>query len=167
MLIPTKHHIAKVMSWYLDKMLDNNVLEMTLCCLKEAALRMTSFKYWILEILYSSFFQLVLPLRQSYLMQTESPTLLNLLVTDHELEYGESYTGTVYELDVWTRPWHRNFYFLRTLLSHMTLTLNFLLLCIYEHVSRCNIYIRKHLFQLLTHEILFCSSNIMLESDPV
>lgn len=150
-------------------MLDNNVLEMTLCCLKEAALRMTSFKYWILEILYSSFFQLVLPLRQSYLMQTESPTLLNLHVTDHELEYGESYTGTVVSLRIRCvdKTLTQNFYFLRALLSHMTLKLYFLLLCIYEHASRCNIYIRKHLFQLLTHEILFCSSNIMLESDPV
>ena len=33
-------------------------------------------------------------------MQTESPTLLNLLVTDHELEYGESYTGTVVSLRI-------------------------------------------------------------------
>ena len=40
--------------------------------------------------------------RQSYLMQTELLTILNELDTDYELEYSESYTGTVvqiYEVD--------------------------------------------------------------------
>ena len=49
---------------------------------------------------YSSLSQLA---RQSYLMQRELPTILNELDTDHELEYSESYTGTVvqiYEVDV-------------------------------------------------------------------
>ena len=41
---------------------------------------------------YSSLSQLA---RQSYLMQTELPTILNELDTDYELEYCESYTGTV------------------------------------------------------------------------
>ena len=42
--------------------------------------------------LYSSLSQLA---RQSYLMQTELPTMLNVLDTDYQLEYSESYTGTV------------------------------------------------------------------------
>ena len=33
--------------------------------------------------------------RQSYLMRTELPTMLNVLDTDYQLEYSESYTGTV------------------------------------------------------------------------
>ena len=33
--------------------------------------------------------------RQSFLMQTELPTLLN--VTDYELQYSESYTGTIHQ----------------------------------------------------------------------
>ena len=41
---------------------------------------------------YSSLSQLA---RQSHLMQTELPTILNVLDTDYELEYSESYTGTV------------------------------------------------------------------------
>lgn len=35
--------------------------------------------------------------RQSYLMQTELHTMLNMLDTDYELEYSESYTGTVHQ----------------------------------------------------------------------
>ena len=42
--------------------------------------------------LYSSLSQLT---RQSFLMQTELPTLLN--VTDYELQYSESYTGTIHQ----------------------------------------------------------------------
>ena len=42
--------------------------------------------------LYSSLSQLA---RQSYLMQTELPTMLNVPDTDYQREYGESYTGTV------------------------------------------------------------------------
>ncbi|RMX42465.1 hypothetical protein pdam_00010883 [Pocillopora damicornis] len=34
---------------------------------------------------------------QSYLMQTELPTILNVLETDYELEYSEIYTGTVHQ----------------------------------------------------------------------
>ena len=30
-------------------------------------------------------------------MQTELPTILNVLETDYELEYSEIYTGTVYQ----------------------------------------------------------------------
>ena len=42
--------------------------------------------------MYSSLSQLT---RQSFLMQTELPTLLN--VTDYELQYSESYTGTIHQ----------------------------------------------------------------------
>ena len=42
--------------------------------------------------LYSSLSQLA---RQAYLMQTELPTMLNVLDTDYQPEYSESYTGTV------------------------------------------------------------------------
>jgi len=41
--------------------------------------------------LYSSLSQLP---RQSVLMQTELPTLLNVLETDYELQYSESYTDS-------------------------------------------------------------------------
>ena len=30
-------------------------------------------------------------------MQTELPTLLNVLETDYELQYSESYTGTIHQ----------------------------------------------------------------------
>ena len=42
--------------------------------------------------LYSSLSQLA---RHSYLMQTELPTMLNVLDTNYQLEFSESYTGTV------------------------------------------------------------------------
>ena len=42
--------------------------------------------------LYSSLSQLA---RHSYLMQTELPTMLNVLDTNYHLEFNESYTGTV------------------------------------------------------------------------
>ena len=42
--------------------------------------------------LYSSLSQLA---RYSYLMQTELPTMLNVLDTNYRLEFSESYTGTV------------------------------------------------------------------------
>ena len=42
--------------------------------------------------LYSSLSQLA---RQSNLMQTELPAMLNVLDVDYQLEYSESYTGTV------------------------------------------------------------------------
>ena len=35
--------------------------------------------------------------KQSFLMQTELPTLLNVLETDYELQYSESYTGTIHQ----------------------------------------------------------------------
>jgi len=41
--------------------------------------------------LYSSLSQLT---RQSFLMQTELPTLLNVLETDYELQYSECYTAS-------------------------------------------------------------------------
>ena len=42
--------------------------------------------------LYSSLSQLA---RYSYLMQTELPTMLNVLDTNYQLEFSESYTNTV------------------------------------------------------------------------
>ena len=44
--------------------------------------------------LYSSLSQLT---RQSFLMQTELPTLLNVLETGYELQCSESYTGTIHQ----------------------------------------------------------------------
>jgi len=44
--------------------------------------------------LYSSLSQLI---RQSFLMQTELPTLLNVFETDYELQYSETYTGTIHQ----------------------------------------------------------------------
>ena len=44
--------------------------------------------------LYSSLSQLT---RQSFLMQTELPTLLYVFETDYELQYSESYTGTIHQ----------------------------------------------------------------------
>ena len=41
--------------------------------------------------LYSSLSQLT---TQSFLMQTELPTLLNVFKTDYELQYNESYTAS-------------------------------------------------------------------------
>jgi len=41
--------------------------------------------------LYSSLFQLT---GQSFLMQTELPTLLNVFEADYELQYSESYTAS-------------------------------------------------------------------------
>ena len=41
--------------------------------------------------LYSSLSQLT---RQSFLMQTEFPTLLNVFEADYELQYSESYTAS-------------------------------------------------------------------------
>ena len=35
--------------------------------------------------------------RQSFLMQTELPTLLNVFETDYKLQYSESYTGTIHQ----------------------------------------------------------------------
>ena len=44
--------------------------------------------------LYSSLSQLT---KQSFLMQTELYRLLNVLETDYELQYSESYTGTIHQ----------------------------------------------------------------------
>ena len=44
--------------------------------------------------LYSSLSQLT---RQSFLMQTELPTLLKMFQTDYELQYSESYTDTIHQ----------------------------------------------------------------------
>ena len=43
--------------------------------------------------LYSSLSQLT---RQSFLMHTELPTLLNVFETDYDLQYSESYTCTIH-----------------------------------------------------------------------
>ena len=42
--------------------------------------------------LYSNFSQLA---RQSYLMQTELPTMLSESQTDYQLVYSDSYSGTM------------------------------------------------------------------------
>ena len=72
---------------------------MSLCSLiynnKQAGISSANDLIQIMNIgnqLYSSLSQLA---RQSSLMQTELPTMLNVLDTDYQLEYGESYTGTV------------------------------------------------------------------------
>ena len=44
--------------------------------------------------LYSILSQLT---KQSFIMQTELPTLLNVLETDYELQYSQSYTGTIHQ----------------------------------------------------------------------
>jgi len=44
--------------------------------------------------LYSSLSQLS---RHSFLMQTELPTLLNVFETDYELQYSETYSGTIHQ----------------------------------------------------------------------
>ena len=44
--------------------------------------------------LYSSLSQLA---RQAHLMQSELPTALNVFGTDYQLEYSESYSGTVHQ----------------------------------------------------------------------
>ena len=44
--------------------------------------------------LYSTLSQLS---RQSFLMYTDLPTLLNVSETDYDLQYSESYTGTIHE----------------------------------------------------------------------
>ena len=44
--------------------------------------------------LYSSLSQLT---RQSFLMQTELPTLLKVFKNDYELQYSESYTVTIHQ----------------------------------------------------------------------
>ena len=43
--------------------------------------------------LHSSLSQLT---RQSFLMHTELPTLLNVFKTDYDLQYSENYTGTIH-----------------------------------------------------------------------
>ncbi len=43
-------------------------------------------------MLYSSLSQLT---RQAFLMQSELPTLLNMFDIDYQLEYSESFSGTV------------------------------------------------------------------------
>ena len=44
--------------------------------------------------LYSSLSQLA---RRAHLMQSELPTALNVFDTDYQLEYSESYSGTVHQ----------------------------------------------------------------------
>ena len=44
--------------------------------------------------LYSSLSQLA---RHSFLMHTELPTILNVFETDYDLQYSESYTGTIHQ----------------------------------------------------------------------
>ena len=53
--------------------------------------------------LYSSLSKLA---SQSYLIQTELPTMLNVLDTDYQLEYSENYTGTV----GWETDWLTDLY---------------------------------------------------------
>ena len=62
---------------------------------KGSALQMILYKKWILENQgYSSLSWLA---RQAYLMQSELPTALNVFDTDYQLDYSESYSGTVHQ----------------------------------------------------------------------
>ena len=73
---------------------------MSLCCLiHNNTLGISSAKdlIQIMNIgnqLYSSLSQLA---RQAYLMQPELPAALNVVDTDYQLEYSESYSGAVHE----------------------------------------------------------------------
>ena len=101
MLISAKqyqHHIAKVMNWFFGKNCGQQCVAISLYCLiyntkqgiisaNDLILIMNIGNQW-----YSSLSQLA---RQSYLMQTELPTIRNELDTDYELEYSESCNGTV------------------------------------------------------------------------
>ena len=46
------------------------------------------------NLFYSSFSRLT---RQAFLMQSELPTALHVFDTDYQLEYSESYSGTVHQ----------------------------------------------------------------------
>ena len=46
------------------------------------------------NLFYSSFSQLT---RQAFLMQSELPTALHVFDTNYQLEYSESYSGTVHQ----------------------------------------------------------------------
>ena len=37
--------------------------------------------------------------RKSFLMQSELPSMLNVFETDYQLQYSESYTGTIHQED--------------------------------------------------------------------
>ena len=57
--------------------------------------------------LYSSLSQLA---RQSYLMQTELPKMLNVFEADYQLEYSDSYSGTILAKSLWiTHIWRLQF----------------------------------------------------------
>ena len=122
-----KQATGKLLSWYLDKVRDNNVLQWiyalwfsitnresarsTAAVLERsprssprggartrrkraAEIEPTNHLVSIMNIgnqLYSRLSQLT---TESFLMQTELPTLLNVFETDYELQYNESYTAS-------------------------------------------------------------------------
>ena len=82
----------------MDRMQDNNVLQ-RVCVFWFTLTQGISSANDLIQImnignqLYSTLSWLA---RQAWLMQSELPTALNVFDTDYQLEYSESYSGTVH-----------------------------------------------------------------------
>ena len=86
------------MSWCLDEMRDKKCVAMSLCsliCNNKQEISSANDQIHIMNIGNHSYSSLSRLARQSYLMLTELPTILNMLDTDNKLEHHESYNGTV------------------------------------------------------------------------